>query len=57
MNVTVAHQALYIFTVSPFLMSVEHVDHFVSVSSRLFICVSSVCVGEAVFILKNVFFL
>lgn len=34
-------------------MSVQHVDHFVSVTSRPFICVSPVCVGEAVFILKK----
>lgn len=52
-NVTVAHQALYIFTVLPFLMSVKYVDHFVSVTSWSFMSVCTVCVREAVLNLKR----
>lgn len=47
-NVTVAHQALYIFTVLPFLMSVKSVDHFVSITSWSFMSVCMICVREAV---------
>lgn len=38
MNVTVVHQALYIFIVLPFPMSVNCLDHFVSVTSWSLMC-------------------
>lgn len=54
MNVTVIHQALYIFIFLPFLLSVDCSDHFVSVMvSHVWISIQVTCLSKkALFTLK-----